>query len=56
MVQLYPALSGLETLRYFADLSGRARSADGDLRRLLDRVGLQRDDADQILVNLRWRL
>lgn len=43
VVQLYPLLSGLETLRYFADLSGRPRPADDELHRMLSQVGLQRD-------------
>ncbi|MGO1893846.1 MAG: ATP-binding cassette domain-containing protein, partial [Luteimonas sp.] len=42
VVQLYPLLGGLETLRYFSDLSGRARPSNGELHRMLDRVGLQR--------------
>ena len=43
VVQLSPGLSGLETLRYFAELSGRPRPGNDDLHAMLDRVGLQRD-------------
>jgi ABC-2 type transport system ATP-binding protein len=43
VVQLYPMLSGIETLRYFADLSGKPRPGDDDLHRTLSQVGLQRD-------------
>ena len=43
VVQLYPLLSGIETLRFFADLSGQLRPSDEVLHRMLDRVGLQRD-------------
>jgi len=43
VVHLYPALSGLETLRYFADLSGQPSPSDADLHRLLDQVSLPKD-------------
>jgi len=43
VVHLYPALSGLETLRFFADISGQAHPADAELHQLLERVGLARD-------------
>ena len=43
VVQLYPALSGVETLRYFADLSGRPWLPDEELHVTLSQVGLQRD-------------
>ncbi len=47
VVQLYPALSGTETLRYFTDLSGRPRPDAAGLQDMLDRVGLQRDAHDR---------
>lgn len=47
VVHLYPMLSGIETLRYFADLSGRPRQATEALHAMLDRVGLQRDAHDR---------
>jgi len=40
VVHLYPALSGLETLRYFADLSGQPHPPATQLQRLLEQVGL----------------
>jgi len=40
VVHLYPALSGLETLRYFADLSGQPRPSDAELHQLLEQVSL----------------
>jgi len=43
VVHLYPALSGLETLRFFADISGQAHPSDDELHQLLERVGLARD-------------
>ena len=43
VVQLYPLLTGIETLRYFIDLSGRPCPDQTELQAMLDRVGLQRD-------------
>lgn len=47
VVQLYPLLTGIETLRYFIDLSGRPCPAQAELQAMLDRVGLQRDAHDR---------
>jgi len=43
VVHLYPALTGLETLRYFADLSGQPHPSDAELHRLLEQVSLPQD-------------
>ncbi|MDO4709353.1 MAG: ABC transporter ATP-binding protein [Pseudomonadota bacterium] len=43
VVQLYPLLTGLETLRYFIDLSERPCPGQAELQAMLERVGLQRD-------------
>lgn len=40
VVQLYPTLTGLETLRYFNDLAQRPHLADAAVRDTLIRVGL----------------
>lgn len=45
-VMLYGALSGLENLRYFSQLSGQ-RHDDAAYRELLDRAGLPSDAADE---------
>lgn len=43
VVQLYPLLTGVETLRYFAELAGARAPAEDALRATLTAVGLQRD-------------
>lgn len=43
VVQLYPLLSGIETLRYFDALAGRPRTPLAKLHDILSAVGLQRD-------------
>lgn len=43
IVQLYPTLTGTETLRYFHDLAGRARLEPEALSNQLRDVGLQSD-------------
>ena len=45
-VMLYPNLTGLENLRYFAKLGGHGNHGDEHLRGILKRVGLQEDAAD----------
>ncbi|HRO87606.1 MAG TPA: ABC transporter ATP-binding protein [Chiayiivirga sp.] len=47
VVQLYPLLSGIETLRYFNDLAGGARVPANALHDTLSTVGLQRDAHDR---------
>jgi ABC-2 type transport system ATP-binding protein len=47
-VALYPSLSGLENLAYFAALAGRAL-ADGEARALLQRAGLAAEAAERRL-------
>lgn len=47
VVQLYPLLTGIETLRYFADLAGAARVPKAELQELLTAVGLQGDAHDR---------
>ena len=46
-VMLYPNLTGLENLRYFAKLGGHGNHGDDHLRDILKRVGLQDDAADR---------
>jgi ABC-2 type transport system ATP-binding protein len=45
-VNLYPMLTGLENLAYFARLAGRPAGEAAQLRELFDRVGLDRTAAD----------
>ncbi|MDE0799821.1 MAG: ATP-binding cassette domain-containing protein [Rhodospirillaceae bacterium] len=46
-VMLYPNLSGLENIEYFARLGGHNEYGDGDLRGFLVRCGLQAEAADR---------
>lgn len=46
-VQLYPSLTGLENLAYFTALSGRGELAEGELRALLERAGLEPEAASR---------
>ncbi len=46
-VMLYPHLSGLENLAYFAALAGHGEHADAELRAFLTRSGLQADAHDR---------
>jgi ABC-2 type transport system ATP-binding protein len=46
-VMLYPNLSGLENLAFFATLAGKGDVGDQRLRDCLERVGLQREAADR---------
>src|SRR5687767_1067311 len=45
-VNLYPTLTGLENLAYFARLAGRPVKHAAELREYLDRVGLDRRAAE----------
>lgn len=47
VVQLYPTLTGTETLRYFNDLAGRASGAPQFLRDRLNDVGLPSEAHDR---------
>ncbi|MEM6792926.1 MAG: ABC transporter ATP-binding protein [Acidobacteriota bacterium] len=46
-VQLYPSLSGLENLEFFASLAGRDDLDEAALRELLTRAGLAAEAADR---------
>lgn len=46
-VALYPALSGLENLKYFAALAGHDSYGDPDLYQFIDRAGLTKTQADR---------
>lgn len=46
-VALYPSLSGLENLKYFAALAGHNSYSDADLYAFVDRAGLTKEQADR---------
>ena len=46
-VALYPTLTGLENLKFFAELGGRAFRSSAALYEYLERAGLSRDAADR---------
>ncbi len=46
-VALYPALSGLENLKYFAALAGHDGYSDKELYEFIDRAGLSKSQADR---------
>lgn len=46
-VALYPALSGLENLKYFAALAGHDHYSDSELYGFIDRAGLTKEQADR---------
>ena len=46
-VALYPSLSGLENLQYFAELAGRTYRSSAPLYAYLDSAGIDRETADR---------
>ncbi|MBO6505964.1 MAG: ABC transporter ATP-binding protein [Kordiimonadaceae bacterium] len=46
-VALYPSLSGLENLKYFAALAGQDSYSDADLYAFIERSGLSKEQADR---------
>ena len=46
-VMLYPSLTGLENIEYFARLGGHTEYTQDDLRGILSRCGLQEEAADR---------
>ena len=46
-VMLYPSLTGMENIEYFARLGGHGEYTEEDLRRFLVRCGLQEEAADR---------
>lgn len=46
-VALYPSLSGLENLKYFAALAGHDKYSDTDLYSFVERAGLSKEQADR---------
>ena len=48
-VALYPALSGLENLKYFAALAGHNSYSNAELYSFIDRAGLTKEQADRLV-------